>query len=122
LLAIAAKEGGVGRLGVATDQAPVVVPVNFSLRDGQVLVRTGAGFFSHTAAGQLVAFEVDHVDLDAGNAWSVLVRGLATLIGSPSRAELDTAVHPLVPEPGDMLLVIRPDIMTGRYFEIHSAP
>ena len=31
LLALRAKEGGVGRLGVATDQAPAVIPVNSPL-------------------------------------------------------------------------------------------
>ena len=117
LLAITSKGGGVGRLAVATEQAPVVVPVNFSLRDGQVLVRTGTGFLSQAAAGQLVAFEVDQVDWAAGTAWSVLVRGLATLIESPSPSEIDGLVHPLVPEPGNMLLVVRPDLVTGRSFE-----
>jgi len=117
LLAITSKRGGVGRLGVATGQAPVVVPVNFSLRDGQVVVRTGTGFLSQAAAGQLVAFEVDQVSWAAGTAWSVLVRGLATLIESPDAPELEDLVQPLVPNPGDMLLVVRPDVVTGRCFE-----
>jgi len=120
LLAVTSKDGGVGRIGVATRQAPVVIPVNFSLRDGQIVVRTGAGFLSQAAAGQLVAFEVDHVDRVRGAAWSVLVRGLATLVESPSSSELEELVHPLVPRPGDMLLVVRPDIVTGRSFEFHS--
>jgi nitroimidazol reductase NimA-like FMN-containing flavoprotein (pyridoxamine 5'-phosphate oxidase superfamily) len=118
LLAVTAKGGGIGRLGVPTDQAPVVIPVNFTLHDGQVLVRVGTGFFSRAAAGHLVAFEVDHVDSDAGMAWSVLVRGLATLSESPTEVELTAAAHPLVPEPGDMVLVLRPDILTGRRFEV----
>ncbi len=118
LLALRAKEGGVGRLGIATDQAPVVVPVNFTFHDGQILARVGAGFVSRTADGHLVAFEVDDVDTGAGIAWSVLVRGLATLIASPTEAELAAAAIPLVPEPGDMVLVIRPDAVTGRRFEV----
>jgi len=121
LLAVSAKDGGVGRLGAATDQAPVVIPVNFTLRDGQVLVRVGTGFFSQAAAGHLVAFEVDHIDSAAGTAWSVLIRGLATLIEAPTEIELAAAAHPLVPEPGDMVLVVRPDILTGRRFEIRRA-
>jgi hypothetical protein len=68
-----------------------------------------------------VAFEVDHVDPEGGTAWSVLVRGLATLVESPSREELQAAAHPLVPEPGDMLLIVRPDIVSGRQFQIHRA-
>lgn len=121
LLAVTAKNGGIGRLGIPTDQAPVVVPVNFSLRHGDVVIRTGVGFVSRTASDRLVAFEIDHVDPERGTAWNVLVRGLATLVESPTRSELDDAVRPLVPEPGDMLLVLRPDIVSGRRFEIHRA-
>lgn len=121
LLALAAKEGRVGRLGVATDRAPVVVPVNFTLHGGLVLARVGTGYLSRAAAGQLVAFEVDEVDEDTASAWSVLVRGLATLIESPTVAEFEAAGEPLVPEPGDNVLTIRPDTLTGRRFNIRSA-
>lgn len=121
LLAVGAKQGGIGRIGIATDQAPVVIPVNFALRDGQVLVRVGTGFLSRAARGHLVAFEVDHIDSDAGMAWSVLVRGLATLIEAPSQSELDAAGYPLVPEPGDMVMILRPDVITGRRFELRHA-
>ncbi len=120
LLALRAEERGVGRLGIATDQAPVVVPVNFTFHDGRILARVGAGFISSTADGHLVAFEVDDVDTRAGIAWSVLVRGLATLVESPTEAELAAAAIPLVPEPGDMVLVIRPDTVTGRRFEVRT--
>jgi len=120
LLAVAAKQGSIGRLGIATDQAPLVIPVNFTLHDGQVLTRVGPGFFSHTAAGHLVAFEVDEVDSANGTAWSVLLRGLATLIESPTEVELAAAARPLVPDPGNMVMVIRPDILTGRTFEIRQ--
>jgi hypothetical protein len=119
LLAIAAKERRVGRIGIATDQAPVVIPVNSTLQENQVLVRVGTGFFSQAAAGQLVAFEVDHIDEGAGCAWSVLVRGLATLIEAPTETEFAAAAQPFVPEPGDMVLMtVRPDILTGRRFEV----
>ena len=120
LLAVSAKQGGIGRLGIATDQAPVVIPVNFTLHDGQVLTRVGPGFCSHAAAGHLVAFEFDEVDSANGTAWSVLLRGLATVIESPTEVELAAAGRPLVPEPGNMVMVIRPDILTGRRFEIRQ--
>jgi nitroimidazol reductase NimA-like FMN-containing flavoprotein (pyridoxamine 5'-phosphate oxidase superfamily) len=121
LMAVAAQDGLIGRLAVSTDQAPVVIPLNFSLRDGQILLRVGPGFLADAADGRLVAFEVDHVDhvdhVDQ-SAWSVLARGLATLIRSPAQAELAAAAHPLVPEPGDMVLVVRPDLVTGRTFAL----
>jgi nitroimidazol reductase NimA-like FMN-containing flavoprotein (pyridoxamine 5'-phosphate oxidase superfamily) len=118
LLTIAAKEVGIGRIGVPTNQAPVVVRVNFGIQDHQIFVRGGTGFFSRAAAGNLVAFEVDQVNATEGIAWSVLVRGLARLIESPTE-ELATVAHPIVPEPGDIVLVIRPDLLTGRRFDLH---
>ena len=72
LLATGARDVGVGRLGLATEQAPVIIPVNFTILERQILVRVVKGFFSEAAAGRLVAFEVDHVDPVAGIAWSVL--------------------------------------------------
>ena len=120
LLAMAAKLGRIGRIGVATDQAPVVVPVNFTVHDEDIHIRFGPGFISKRADGALVAFEVDQVDPVDGWAWSVLVRGLAHVIASPTAAELDSAATPLVPEPGHLVLVIRPDLLTGRRFELHG--
>jgi hypothetical protein len=120
LLALAAKEHGIGRLGISTDQAPVIIPVNFTLVDGRIMVRTGPGFSSGASDGHLVAFEVDHIDPVTGTAWSVLVRGLASLIRVPGGATLAAAAHPMVPEPGDMVLEVRPDLLTGRQFTLSS--
>jgi hypothetical protein len=122
LLAVAAQAGWIGRIGIPTDQAPVVIPVNFVMRDRHVAIRIGAGFIAREADDRLVAFEVDHVDDTTGTAWSVLVRGLATLKSAPTDADLATAAHPLVPVPGDMILEVRPDILTGRRFAVHSDP
>jgi hypothetical protein len=122
LLAVAAQGGWIGRIGVPTEQAPVVVPVNFSLRHGQVLLRVGPGFFAQASAGRLVAFEIDHIDSEDGTAWSVLVRGLATLSESPTGSRLAPPARPLVPEPGDMELAIRQDVVTGRRFTVHREP
>jgi uncharacterized protein len=121
LLALAAQEGRIGRLGIATDQAPVVIPVNFTFQRGLVLVRVGTGYLSQAAAGRLVAFEVDKVDATTGCAWSVLVRGLAILVENPTETELGVAAKPLVPKPGDMVLTVRPDKLSGRRFNIRPA-
>jgi hypothetical protein len=120
LLAVAAKLELIGRVGIATDQAPVIIPVNFTMCEGQVAVRVGSGFLSRSAANQLVAFEVDHVDLETGWAWSVLVRGLATVSDHLSEVELDSGAHPLVPVPGDQRLTVRTDVLTGRRFELRG--
>ncbi len=99
----------------------MVIPVNFTFHEGLVLARVGAGSFSQAAAGQLVAFEVDEVSEGTGVAWSVLVRGMATLVDNPTETELGWAAEPLVPEPGGMVLTVRQDRITGRRFGVRPA-
>lgn len=124
LLAVASQERGIGRLGVSTSSSPIIVPVNFAYYDEGVLCRIGPGSLADIATGSLVAFEVDQVHRDSSVAWSVLLRGLArTLLDH----ELQALVHhqlpePLVESPGNLLLFIRGDVITGRRFTIESNP
>jgi uncharacterized protein len=121
LLASAAKEGLTGRLGISTQQAPIIQPVNFAYHHNQIVVRLGSGHMADIISGALVAFEVDHVDHEAQTAWSVLVRGLATpLEGSEGRAAAKFAPTPLVPAPGDAVFVVRLDVVTGRRFPLEK--
>ncbi|HTZ08820.1 MAG TPA: pyridoxamine 5'-phosphate oxidase family protein [Acidimicrobiales bacterium] len=119
LLAVAAKEGAVGRLAVSCAQAPLVAPVNFTYRDRCVVVRLGEGTMASAVTGSLVAFETDAVDAPSGTAWSVLVRGLAADVDGPERlgAALMAPV-PMVPSPGDRVIAIRADVVTGRRFRV----
>ena len=122
LLATAAKRGAIGRLAVSQAQAPLVRPLNFVYDDHSVVVLLGQGLALEAAKDALVTFEVDDVDHDAGIAWSVLVRGLATTSAydaSPS-GPFRYLPAPLVPEPGEMLLSIRTDVVTGRRFPLHK--
>jgi hypothetical protein len=116
LLAVAAKEHHIGRLAVTDGQSPLVIPLNFVFHDGGVLIRVGPGRIAEIVPGALVAFEVDRVETKNGTAWSVLVRGLAS-----STDPDDSAIpEPRVPEPGHMVLSIRPDVVTGRRFHLVS--
>lgn len=116
LLALAAKEDHIGRLAVNDGQTPLVVPLNFTFHDGNVRVLIGPGRMSEIVPGALVAFEVDRVEPDHGQAWSVLVRGLAS-VPAPG-AVLPGWPEPWVPEPGHLALSIRPDRVTGRRFRM----
>ena len=122
LLAMEAHAGGVGRIALSRPGAPVVQPVNFSFHEGDVLVRLGDGLLVETAPGSLVAFEVDAVDTAAGIGWSVLVRGLATVLDPAEVARLGTsAPRPMAPQPGDVVVAVRPDVVTGRRFPLAAA-
>jgi hypothetical protein len=119
LLALAAKGNSVGRLAVSGDQAPLVVPLNFTFYDRRLLIRIGPGRLADSVPGSLVAFEVDQVEPDRGLAWSVLVRGLASPLAPGDTLPGARAMpQPWVPEPGEEILVIRPDVVTGRRFRL----
>ncbi len=108
-LALGAKLGLHGHLGVATGGAPSVLPVNYRWRDGDIVVRIGDGLFDRVMREGVVAFEVDGEE--SGRRWSVLVRGLATEEHADDVADLP---EPEVAEPGHRLVRIRADVITGR--------
>lgn len=74
-----------GRI-VFTDQAlPAVLPVNFSVWDGSLLIRTGAGGkLAAATRNAVVAFEADDVDQDTGKGWSVVVVGRSRVVDHPA--------------------------------------
>ena len=115
LLALGAKTGLHGHLGIAKDGAPLVLPVDFTTDGSDVVVRVGDHVFDQVD-GTLVAFQVDNAGSvgPAGSEgrWSVLVRGLVGGLLEPSVAA--ALPHPRVAEPGQRLVRIRGDVVTGR--------
>lgn len=107
----------VGRV-VFTDRAlPAVVPVNFVLDHGRVVVRTSAD--SRLAAcvrDTVVAFEVDDYDSTARSGWTVTVTGRARQVADGlERRQL--AELPLRPYAGDWLdhyVVVPVELVSGR--------
>ena len=123
LLALASLHGGLGRVAIPTHTSPIIVPLNFRYVDRHVLVRVGPGIIATACPGSLVAFEVDRVEPEAGRAWSVLVRGLASSLPEHNMHRLwHQLPEPLVPLPGDLLLSIRGDVLTGRRFRLVAGP
>ena len=122
LVAMSAAAGSVGRLAVSGDGAPLLQPVNFAYVEGRVLLRIGEGLMWRRAVGSLVAFEVDGtVDgVPAPYAWSVVVRGLATSTSVGEVPPAGVLPAPAVPAPGDRLLAVRPDVVTGRRFPLRA--
>ncbi len=121
LLAVGAKKKLTGRLGISTVQAPIIQPVNFTFHDQRIIIRLGPGHMVDIISGALVAFEVDDVDHGANEAWSVLVRGLATPLEESERELIAEVVpKPRVPSPGDLIFVVRLDLVTGRRFPLDT--
>lgn len=118
LLAVAAKHHHHGHLGIPTDGAPVVLPLDFGVDGADLVLQVGDGLF-HRLDGRLVAFQVDSATADpgwtsdaGGGRWSVLVRGLALEVGPDGAG--GGAPHPRVAEPGARLVRVRADVVTGR--------
>ena len=107
----------VGRVGISIGALPVVLPVNYAMLDGDVVVRTGAGTKLDAAlAGAVVAFEVDHVDPIYHEGWSVLVQGRATEIADPADIERARALplRPWAPGTRDRFIRIPAEVISGR--------
>jgi nitroimidazol reductase NimA-like FMN-containing flavoprotein (pyridoxamine 5'-phosphate oxidase superfamily) len=110
----------VGRLAVIVDDAPDIFPVNYTVDHGTVVIRTAAGTKLQAGQQQPVAFEVDGYDLDAGEAWSVVLKGSAVEVFDVDEA-IEVMGLPLFPWASGSkphLLRVVPDSLTGRRFEV----
>ena len=121
LLALGA--GGVGRVGLVEPEGVLVLPVNYRMLDQDIVIQVGEGSLLDAAREQsIVGFEVDDVDVAEGRAWSVFVRGLATVLDPKERPSKVVARPvgrgPLVPEPGLAFVRIRTGVLTGRRFAL----
>ncbi|MFF5343469.1 pyridoxamine 5'-phosphate oxidase family protein [Streptomyces althioticus] len=109
---------GVGRVAVtAPDGRPAVVPVNYEVVDDAIVFRTRPGSVPAAAAGNEVAFEVDHVDEAMSQGWSVLAVGPATTVTEPDAVrELVRRAHTETWAGGtrDVWVSIRPTHFTGK--------
>jgi transcriptional regulator with XRE-family HTH domain len=109
--------GGVGRIAFTTASGPAVLPVNFAVVDGTIVVRTAEGTTIEGHADDLVAFEVDHIDEALGQGWSVLVRGQAHRVSHPAelrRMQEDASIWPWPGGERDVYVRIMLGQITGR--------
>lgn len=99
--------GVFGRAGFNTPSGPEIVPVNYAVIGDAILVRTDpASALATHAHGAALVFEVDLVDHERWQGWSVVARGVGECI--PDGAEPGSA--PRRPRPwatGDRTTVVR---------------
>lgn len=113
----------VGRVGVLVDSAPEIYPVNHVVDEQMVVFRTDPGSkLRGLDRSPSVCFEVDEINVDDRTGWSVLVKGHAVELTSPTELRSARAL-PLrfwaLGEKGHWIR-IRPLEVTGR--RIHPAP
>jgi len=88
----------VGRVGIATEDGPYVLPVNYSVVDGAIWIRTGAaGLLGRVSPGTVLALEVDRLDHHRRRGWSVLARGPAEPVHDPAVVARVDRVQPPAP-------------------------
>jgi nitroimidazol reductase NimA-like FMN-containing flavoprotein (pyridoxamine 5'-phosphate oxidase superfamily) len=113
----------VGRLAVAAAGDIDIFPINFTLDDGTVLFRSAEGtkLIEVVMSGR-VAFEVDGYEPDHGQAWSVVLKGVAKVLD-----RFDDIYHaqdlPLFPwnaSPKERFVRIVPTKLTGRRFMVQQ--
>lgn len=126
LLALAAKQHRHGHVAGADGTVPFVLPVDYSMYDSDILIRVGQGLFAGLV-DRLVAFEVDGTVARRGlqgmedeSEWSVMAQGLATEVQADTVA--GHGPHPRVAEPGNRILRIRTDVLTGRRLAPPAGP
>ncbi|MEP6815481.1 MAG: pyridoxamine 5'-phosphate oxidase family protein, partial [Marmoricola sp.] len=70
-----------GRVAVSTPMGPRIIPVNYSLADSSIVFRTTPYSLLGTYARNTnLAFEVDHIDTESQQGWSVVAVGRANMV------------------------------------------
>ena len=79
----------VGRVALCADTGPLVWPVNYSMVEDAIVFRTSPHSLLGTMAwNRPLAFEVDRIDLDREEGWSVLATGPGEMVEDPDELGL----------------------------------
>lgn len=106
----------VGRLAFVVDGKPHIIPLNYRLHEGAVVVRTSYGTMLDAVHHQPVAFEIDAIDAEHSSGWSVVVHGKAEEVWRPEelRAIRELPLRPWAAGERDHYVRILPTAITGR--------
>lgn len=105
------------RVGVTVNALPVVLPVNYQLFDGQLIIQTERETrLADATHNTVVAFEVDHVEADGSDGWSVAITGIANEVTDPDAIGQFRGLPftRWVRNENDRYVSISLDLMTGR--------
>jgi hypothetical protein len=114
----AAASSTTGRIAINGTRSPYVIPVNFSMVAGGIVIRLGPGWAAFHLNGVAVTFEVDTSTATEHSGWSVVVEGVTRIVTYDEVARLgDNLPTPLVALPGVRVFEIVPFKVTGRAVE-----
>ncbi|MEW9550390.1 helix-turn-helix domain-containing protein [Nonomuraea sp. NPDC050783] len=116
------RPGGIGRVAFSGSYGPTVLPVNFKVHEGAIVIRTAhGGPLDHDLRTGVrgveieIAFEVDRIDETNREGWSVLVQGAAHHVPEEEVAGVSGAgVTPWAGGERHLYIRIVPHRITGR--------
>ena len=115
--------GGIGRISFGSEGGPTVLPVNFRMDRGDIVLRAGAkeSLATEATVGP-VSFEVDHLDDTRRIGWSVLVKGDCHLVTDTTELERfrQLRVEPVAGGDRNVLLKVMPRSITGRRITVQA--
>jgi len=112
--------GGVGRVGFASADGIMMLPVNFAVTGKCIIFRTAPDTLLALYANTRVSFEADHLDEVLREGWSVLVHGHAHTITDEreiQRLEGSIYLEPWAGGARDVYVRIAPARISGRCIE-----
>ena len=114
------EAGGVGRVGFASADGIMMLPVNFAVSGQAIIFRTAPDALLAVYADGRVSFEADHLDQAHRDGWSVLVQGHARTVTDERevrRLEGRTHLEPWAGGARDVYVRIAPIRISGRCIE-----
>ena len=107
-----------GRVAFNDWDGPQVLPVSYVYWNGSIVFRTSDhGILAGLSRRSNAAFEIDGIDVSAGTAWSVVVRGASQEVINAyelSQVWTNPELVPLAAGHRPLVIAIEPRIITGR--------
>jgi nitroimidazol reductase NimA-like FMN-containing flavoprotein (pyridoxamine 5'-phosphate oxidase superfamily) len=114
--------GGVGRVGYSENALPVILPIDYTIAGRRIMLRCRGEGLASRLHGQVVAFEVDHVEAGDHSGWSVLVTGTCRALSSTGELVRSASVPPSWAGPDHQTLIaITPGKLEGRRLSVPVA-
>ncbi len=108
------REAPVGCLALASESAPELLPVNFVVWDGSIVIRTGEGkILDAGRRGQTVSFQIHGTDRLEHTGFSVNVVGKLTRLAT-DRKTLSLPLRPWASGVKDCFVTLSLTQVTGR--------
>lgn len=112
------RAGVVGRVAVAAPDGPHILPINYSVVDDAIVVRTSPYSLLGThGRDAILAFEIDQFDYEYQRGWSVMARGRSEVVQDPGELEHIRSVwapHPWAAGVRPLFIRMRWSELTGR--------